>query len=122
MLRSRLLLLFAIVASVACHSGTDAQSPTSRAETTGADSHGFHEHDARTALNAASRGLRSCRAEGGPSTVDATVKFEPSGKVSKIDVTPASEPVASCVKTKLAEVSVLPFDGEPITMAMMVRL
>lgn len=121
MLRSRLLLLFAIFASAGCHSGGDAQSPSSRAETTSADSNASPEHDVRTALNAASPGLRKCRAEGGPSTVDARVTFEPSGKASKIDVAPASEPVASCVKKKLADVSVLPFRGEPITMTTMVR-
>lgn len=123
MLRSRLLFLVAALGVLAaCRSGGEARAPTSRAETTSADSRSFPAEDARTALNAASRGLRSCRAEGGPSTVDATVMFDPNGKVSKVDVTPASEPVASCVKTKLAEVSVLPFEGDPVTMAMMVRL
>jgi hypothetical protein len=124
MLRSRLLLRIAALALlVGCHSGTAAEAPSSsRAETTSADSNAFPADDARTALNAASRGLRSCRVEGGPSTVDASLRFEPNGRVSKVDVTPATEPVAACVKAKLADVSVMPFDGDAVTMAMMVRL
>jgi len=50
------------------------------------------------------------------------VKFDPTGRVSKVDVTPATEPVASCVKTKLAEVAVMPFSGEAVTMTTRVRL
>ena len=128
MLRSRLLLLFAISFAstlVGCRSGADAQSPTpviAAAETTGADSNAFPEHDARTALNAASRGLKACRAEGRPSAVDAAVKFERTGKVSTVDVKPATEPVASCVRQKLAEVAVMPFEGEPVTLSMRVVL
>jgi hypothetical protein len=50
------------------------------------------------------------------------LKFEPTGRVSNVEVTPASEPVASCVRTKLAAVSVLPFDGDAVTMTTMVLL
>lgn len=126
MSRSRLLLriaaLSAVFAVVGCHSGGDAQTPTSRAETTGADSNAFPEHDARTALNAASRGLKSCRSESGPSTLEASVKFERTGKVTAVDVRPAAEPVAGCVREKLAQVAVMPFDGEPVTMSMLVQM
>jgi hypothetical protein len=126
MSRSRLLLRIAAICglfvTVGCHSGGDAQSPTSRAETTAADSAAFSEHDARTALNAASRGLKSCRTDGGPREVEAAVKFEPTGKVSTVDVKPAAEPVAACVREKLAQVAVMPFQGSAVTMSMQVRL
>jgi hypothetical protein len=126
MLRSRLLLRFAaplaLVAFVGCHSGGDAQAPTSRAETTGADAPAFPEQDARTALNAASPGLKSCRDDEGPSAFDASVKFEPSGKVGAVDVKPAAEPVATCVRERLAEVAVMPFSGAPVTMSMRIQM
>src|SRR5690606_29477380 len=101
------LLLFAALA--ACHSGTGAEAPTSRTETTAADARAFPADDAGSALNAASGGLRSCLGEGGSSTRDAAVRFEPSGRVSKVDVTPAGDPAATCVRSKLSEVAVLPF-------------
>src|SRR5688572_21485827 len=113
----RIAALAALVASVGCHSGGDAQAPTSRTETTGADSSAVAEHDARTALNAASHGLKSCRSENGPATVMVTVKFERTGKVSAIDVRPAVEPVATCVRHKLSQMAVLPFEGDPVTMS-----
>lgn len=125
MLRSRLLLRIAalcLVGVAGCHSAEEAKDPSSRAETTSADSRAFPADDARTALNAASHGLKSCRVEGGPSVVDAAVKFDPTGRVSKVDVTPEAEPVASCVKTKLAEVAVMPFEGQAVTMTTRVRL
>lgn len=123
MLRSRLLLRIAALGLlVGCHSAIPAETSSSRAETTSADSPAFPADDARTALNAASRGLRSCRVEGGPSTVDASLRFEPNGRVSKVEVTPPSEPVAACIKAKLAEVSVMPFEGGAVTMPIMVRL
>ena len=124
MLRSRLLIPIAALSLLAvggCHSGAPAESPTSRAETTSAETRAFPKDDARTALNAAARGLKSC--DGDASTViDASLEFEPSGKVGSVEVRPAEEPVASCVRTKLAEVAVMPFDGEPVKMTMRVRL
>jgi hypothetical protein len=128
MLRSRLLLRFAaplaLFALTGCHSqsGGDVQSPSSRAETTGAEEPAFPTEDARTALNAASPGLKSCRHDGGPSSLDASVKFEPSGKVGAVDVKPAAEPVASCVRERLAEVCVMPFSGAPVTMSMRIQM
>lgn len=126
MLRSRLLIRIAAFVTLAlaagCHSGPSAEAPTSHAETTSGDARAFPADDARTALNAASPGLRSCRKDSGTNVVDASVKFEPTGKVSSIDVKPADEPVASCVRTKLAEVSVMPFDGAPVTMSLHVRM
>ena len=126
MLRSRLLLRFAaplaLAALVGCHSGAEAQAPTSRAETTGAEAPAFPEHDARTALNAAWPGLKSCRTEAGPTSVDAVVKFEPSGKVGAVEVKPEAEPVATCVRERLAEIAVLPFSGPPVTMSMHVQM
>lgn len=129
MLRSRLLLRiaapFAALFFVGCHSGEEARTPASQSETTyttGADARAFPEHDARTALNAASRGLKSCRRAAGPSALEAKVKFEPSGNVSNVDVSPAAEPVATCVRQKLASVSVMPFEGEPVTMAVHVQM
>lgn len=126
MLRSRLLLRIAALSLVAlvagCHSGAQAEAPSSRAETTGAETRGFPEHDARTALNAASRGLKACRSAGAPSSLEAAVRFEPTGKVSAVDVKPAVEPVATCVRQKLAEVSVMPFSGAPVTMTVQLRM
>jgi hypothetical protein len=124
---SRLLLRIAaplalLAFAAGCHSGEDARSPSSRAEITGADSRAFPEHDARTALNAASRGLKSCRKQTGPSTLEATLKFEPTGNVSSVDVKPAVEPVAACVRAKLAEVVVMPFSGAPVTMSVQLRI
>lgn len=125
MLRSRLLLRIAALGLlVGCHSGTAGERmevPSSRAETTSADARPFPAEDARTALNAAARGLRSCRVERGPQAIDATLRFEPSGRVSKVEVTPATEPVAACVRMKLAEVTVMPFEGEAVTMSTKVR-
>jgi hypothetical protein len=130
MSRSRLLFLPAAFAlAVGCHSGGEAVAPTSRAETTGAETRGsasdpgaFPEHDARTALNAASRGLKSCRVAGASSSLEAKVLFEPSGKVSAVDVTPTAEPVATCVRRKLVEVAVMPFTGAPVAMTIQVRI
>lgn len=130
MLRSRLLLRIAaplaLFGSAACHSGEEAQSPsTSRAETTettGADAPAVQEHDARTALNAASPGLKACGRDGAPTAIDAEVRFEPSGNVSTVEVKPAVEPVATCVREKLEEVAILPFRGEPLTVRMHIRI
>lgn len=123
MLRSRLLFLVAALGVLAaCHSGGEARAPTARTETTAADARPFPADDARTALHAAAPGLRACRTDAGPSKLDATVRFDPNGKVSKVDVTPEAEPAASCVKKKLAEVAVMPFDGAPVTMTTRVAL
>lgn len=127
MLRSRLLLRFAaplvLFALVGCHSGGEAQAPSSRAETTAADAPSASpEQDARTALNAAAPGLKSCLKGSEASSIDATIKFEPSGKVGAVDVKPAVEPVASCVRSKLADVAVMPFSGAPVTISMRIQV
>ena len=126
MLRSRLMLRIAaplaLFAFVGCHSGGEAQAPSSVAETTAADAPASPEQDARTALNAAAPGLKSCLKGAEPSSVEAAIKFEPSGKVGAVDVKPAVEPVASCVRAKLAEVAVMPFSGAPVTISMRIQL
>jgi hypothetical protein len=123
MLRSRLLLRIAALALVGCHSGEEAQAPSSRAETTSAATPAFPEHDARTALNAASPGLKSCRAEGAaPAAIDVAVTFAPSGKVSAVDVKTEDMTVATCVRAKLSEIAVMSFNGAPVTISMRMQL
>lgn len=121
MSRSRSLLRFAaplvIFALVGCHSGGDAQAPSSHAETTSAEGQPSPAEDARTALNAASPGLKSCLRDRGVSSVDVTTKFESTGKISSVDVKPASPAVATCVREKLGEVAILAFRGDPVTMS-----
>ncbi len=87
----------------------------------------FPRDDARTALRAAARGVRSCRADGAsPQAFDAHLHFEPSGKVAAVTLGDGSDrvatDVASCVKTRLAEVALTPFDGAPVTVKMRVEL
>jgi hypothetical protein len=83
----------------------------------------FPRDDARTALRAAARGLRSC-SDATPLSFDAHLRFEPTGKVSEVAI-PANEiaqPIATCVKTRLTEVALTPFDGDPVTVRMRVEL
>jgi hypothetical protein len=82
----------------------------------------FPGEDARTALRAAQGGLRSCSDSAVPQSFDVTLRFEPSGKVSKVDVVPSAGRAASCLRTRLAEVAVTPFKGEPVSLRMPLQL
>lgn len=70
--------------------------------------------DARTALAAASPGLKTCQRARGPRAVEVALRFEPNGKVSRVDVEPAGE-VAACVRERLARIEILPFRGASFT-------
>jgi hypothetical protein len=82
----------------------------------------FPQDDARTALRAAQGGLRSCSESAIPRSVDVRVRFESTGKVSKVDVVPPDGRAASCVRTRLGEVAITPFKGDPVTLQMTVQL
>lgn len=79
--------------------------------------------DAKTALSAARPNLRSCRRNHGatPVVFDATLKFEPSGKVSRVLIAPAG-PVADCVRADLTQVEIPSFDGAPVEVEMQITL
>lgn len=129
MSRLRLSLRIAALASpvlaAACHGAAPpAEPPHAEAATTASTSDGraFPREDARTALAAAARGLRSCGVEGRAEDVVADVRFEPSGDVSEVAVDGPDADTRACVRGKLAEVAVTPFDGGPVTMQIRVRL
>ena len=82
----------------------------------------FPKDDAETALRAARGGLRSCADSAVPRALDVTVRFEPSGRVSSVTVSPADGRVASCVRTRLAEISIPAFHGESVALHMPVQL
>ena len=82
----------------------------------------FPRDDARTALRAAEGGLRSCNDSAVPRTLHVAMRFEPSGKVSTVEVSPADGRVASCVQSRLREVAITPFEGRPVTMRVPVTL
>jgi hypothetical protein len=73
-------------------------------------------------LNAAAPGLKSCRADGGPAAAFATLKFEPTGRVSEVVLQPDVEPVASCLRERLSQVEVMPFGGTPVAMSLKIPL
>jgi hypothetical protein len=81
----------------------------------------FPAADVRTALRAALPGLHSC-SDGGTHSFDTALRFEPSGKVSKVTVTPPDGPVAKCVRHRLSEIAVTPFKGEAVTVRTPVEL
>ncbi|MBX3209325.1 MAG: hypothetical protein KF764_30105 [Labilithrix sp.] len=100
-----------------------AGSPTAPAGSPTAPAGGaFPQDEARTALRAAEGGLRSCNDGAVPRSLEATIRFEPSGKVSDVDVAPADDRAASCVRSRLRDVSVVPFTGEPVTVRVSVTL
>ncbi len=82
----------------------------------------FPRDDARTALRAAEGGLRSCSDSAVPRTLQVTMRFEPSGKVSTVEVSPPDGRAAACVQQRLREVAVAPFEGQPVTIRMPVTL
>lgn len=87
-----------------------------RAETATKTVSTFPSDDARTALAAATDGLKACRKGGDAVVVDATVEFAPSGRVRTLKVDPAHGPVAECVRADLVQIQIPRFDGPPVAM------
>ena len=79
--------------------------------------------DAQTALAAARPGLRACRRNHSatPVVFDATLEFEPSGKVSRVLIAPGG-PVADCVRSDLTQVEIPKFEGAPLEVEMQITL
>jgi hypothetical protein len=114
----------------ACGSASSSRPASSATELTAArtgqgdvrEASTFPRDDAATALRAAEGGLRSCNDSAVPRPFEVTLHFDPSGKVGKVDVVPGEGHVASCVRARLSEVSVVPFKGEPATLRATVSL
>lgn len=111
--------------------GADTHARSAKTETAKHDSasaieesrgSAFPREDARTALRAAEAGLRSCTESPVPRTLHVTMRFEPSGRVSRVEVAPADGRAASCVRSRLSEVAVTPFEGQPVTVRLPVTL
>jgi hypothetical protein len=122
-LRFAPLFLLAAMASLlgACASQTASPELTAAEAPRPSMRHDDFNVDARTALNAASHGLKTCKTTQGPQKLDATLVFHPSGRVTHVDVEPKG-PEAECVRDKLAHIEVLPFGGSPVTMRTIVKL
>lgn len=126
MFRSLSLLGFAALAVMGC-AGTSQHLPLEgsgdlavgvsgdyQTTTSSKQTSTFPSDDAKTALAAASRGLKACRTGSAPVEVDATIEFAPDGKVKKLKVAPSSGPVADCVRADLAQVEIPRFEGPPV--------
>lgn len=74
-----------------------------------------------TTLRAAEGGLHSCRDDEGPRSFGVVLRFETTGKVGRVDVTPPNGAAAACVRRRLSEITVMPFSGEPVSVRMSVR-
>lgn len=118
----RIASLPGLVLVSACHGGSPPEPPRTQVATTSSEVRPFPREDARTALAAAARGLRSCGVEGRSEEVVADLRFEPSGSVGDVDVTASDPQTSACVRAKLADVAVTAFDGQPVTMRMRVRI
>ena len=125
---SRLAVLIAFAFSAGCAvsappaassspSITAATSPSARGATS------LPRDDAHSALSAPRPGLRACRRNVGatPVVFEATLEFEPSGKVSRVLIAPGG-PVADCVRSDLTQVEIPKFDGPPMEVEMQVTL
>lgn len=120
---SRFGLLIAFAFSTGCAASA---SPVATIPSTAAvisDSTAFPREDAQTALSAARPGLRACRRNPGatPVVFEATLEFEPSGKVGRVLIAPGG-PVADCVRSDLTQVEIRKFDGPPMKLEMQVTL
>jgi len=126
MFRSLSLVAFAALAVMGCASqslelplkgsgdlaiGVSGDYQTTTSSTTTST---FPHDDAKTALAAASRGLKACRTGAAPVEVDATLEFAPSGKVKKLKVAPATGPLADCVRADLRQIEIPEFVGPPV--------
>lgn len=118
MMRS-LFPVFIVIASFACAQERPARTvELTSGETLGA----FPEHDARTAIAAASHGLRACKTPDGPMEMDAILRFEPTGKVSAVEIAPFDPDVSPCVKNRLLRIEVRPFEDDAKTVRTRVKL
>jgi hypothetical protein len=124
---SRFGLLAVLVFSTGCAASASAvpSSPVASAAVTASAPAGstFPHADAQTALAAARPALRACRRNLGatPVVFDATLEFEPSGKVRRVLIAPGG-PVADCVRSDLTQVEIPKFDGPNVEVQMTVTL
>lgn len=119
MMRSLCTVLFVGAVTFGCA----PDRPARTVELTSGDTLGaFPEHDARTAIAAASHGLHSCKTPDGPMEMDAILRFEPSGKVGAVEIAPFDPDVAPCVKHRLTQIEVRPFAGDATTLRARVKL
>jgi hypothetical protein len=118
---SRLGLLAAFVFFTGCAAPAPATSAVTPASASASTS--LPRVDAQTALSAARPGLRACRRNihATPVVFEATLEFEPSGKVGRVLIEPAG-PVADCVRSDLAQVEIPKFDGPPMEVEMQLTL
>ena len=118
---SRFALLTGIALLAGCASAPATAAP--RAPEQVVTSSSLTQVDAQTALSAARPGLRACRRNHGatPVVFDATLEFEPSGKVSRVLIAPAG-PVADCVRSDLTQVEIPKFEGGPLEVEMQITL
>jgi hypothetical protein len=82
----------------------------------------FPADELRTAMRAAAEGLTSCGNTASVSAFQAALRIETSGRVSRVEVTPADSATASCIQARLLELSVPPFSGDSVTIMMPVKL
>jgi hypothetical protein len=118
MIRSLSSVFVAAVLVAACAQ----ERPARTVELTSGEAQSFPEADARTAIAAATHGLKTCKTPDGPQEMDATLRFEPTGKVSNVELAPFDPDVSPCVKKRLAEVEVRPFQGEAKSLRTRVKL
>lgn len=113
-----LLSFFTGCASAPASPAASASDVTSASATTASP-----REDAQTALRAARPALRACRrsTQGMPVMFEATLEFEPSGKVSRVTIEPAG-PVADCVRSDLTQVEIRSFEGPPLEVQIQVTL
>jgi hypothetical protein len=81
----------------------------------------FPADDVRTAMRAAADGLRSC-GDVEAHTFQAALRIEPTGHVSRVDVTPKDGASAECIRGRLAELAVPSFSGDSVTVLMPISL
>jgi len=120
---SRFGLLTAFAFFTGCAAPVASIPPTGAVMPVSTDSTAFPREDAQTALSAARPGLRACRRNPGatPVVFEATLEFEPSGKVGRVLIAPGG-PVADCVRSDLTQVEIRKFDGPPMEVQMQVTL
>ena len=114
---------FALLTSFALFAGcARAPAPLMAEQTVTSSSLALSQNEVQ-ALSAARLGLRACRRNHGatPVVFDATLEFDPSGKVSRVRIAPGG-PVADCVRSDLTQVEIPKFDGAPVEVEMQITL
>jgi len=121
MLCSRFALLSSFAFFAGCASVPAPAAP--KAEQTVTASSLALSQTEQTALSAARPRLRACRRNHSatPVVFDATLEFDPSGKVSRVRIAPGG-PVADCVRSDLTQVEIPKFDGAPVEVEMQITL